>query len=87
MKDLDQGKSAGDEPPISQEPTGWRPMSAAPHDGTEILVAFRANDKWQAVVSWQWDHNEHFPWCVRGEPAYRNDHAIGWKPLDEPPKR
>lgn len=63
----------------------WKQMDSAPKDGTPVLVVFLYDDgEVLHRVVW-WDNVRTWPW--RDEfTGYREQNAVAWMPLPEPPE-
>lgn len=61
---------------------GWRKMSTAPKDGTQILVRRHDDIAYEFHVVW-WINDEPYPW--RSEySAYPTDRLDNWHPIPGP---
>lgn len=77
------------------DPAGWSHIAFAPKDGTRILVAAGASDRWgdgELFVTAWCDHNKHNPhedepyWAWGGFAHDRTDDLTHWRPLPAPPE-
>lgn len=69
--------------PIAGVPEGWRPISTAPKDGTDILV-WGPHGHDCMVVWWAEDGASPYCWETLDGPTY-GDVFTHWQPLPEPP--
>ncbi|KAF0136972.1 MAG: hypothetical protein FD152_778 [Xanthobacteraceae bacterium] len=67
---------------MSEYQNGYRPMSEAPRDGTQIQVARYNGCGWEYDVVW-WTVHSKYPWSSEGN-AYVDDRFDAWRHLQPP---